>query len=224
VTVLRAKAPFMRELVDLIRRAIDEEPSSVLTEGRLIKRGFDPELDRLHGLKSDARGVLEAYLQEERAATGISSLKLRYNRIIGHFFEVTKSNLPHVPGHFIRRQSLVGGERYTTERLADLESSINDAAERIVEIERTLFLQVRERVRARSADILAVGGALSELDVSQSLAFAATAHGYTRPALRDDRVLRIRDGRHPVVEAHLAGGRSCPTAWSSPTGAPTSWC
>jgi DNA mismatch repair protein MutS len=220
VSVLRAHAPVMRELVDLIARAIDEEPSSVLTEGGLIKRGFDAELDRLHGLKNDARGVLEAYLQEERAATGIASLKLRYNRIIGHFFEVTKSNLPLVPGHFIRRQSLVGGERYTTERLADLESAINDAAERIVEIERTLFLQVRDRVRARTAAILAVGEALSELDVSQSLAFASTAHGYTRPVLRDDRVLRIRDGRHPVVEAHLAGGAFVPNSVELADGGP----
>jgi DNA mismatch repair protein MutS len=220
VAILRAKAPLMRELVDLIARAIDEEPSSVLTEGRLIKRGFDPELDRLHGLQSDARGVLEAYLQEERAATGIASLKLRYNRIIGHFFEVTKSNLPLVPGHFIRRQSLVGGERYTTERLADLESAINDAAERIVEIERTLFLQVRDRVRARTTDILAVGGALAELDVSQSLAFAATAHGYTRPVLLDDRKMCIRDGRHPVVEAHLAGGAFVPNSVELADGGP----
>lgn len=212
VAVLRERAPQLRELADLIGRAIDEEPSSVLTEGKLIKRGFDAELDRLHELRRDARGVLESYLQEERAATGIASLKLRYNRIIGHFFEVTKSNLPLVPQRFIRRQSLVGGERFTTERLADLESAINDAAERIVEIERTLFLQVRDRVRAHTADLLAAGAALSELDVSQSLAFAATAHGYTRPVLRDDRRLRIRDGRHPVVEAHLAGGAFVPNS------------
>jgi DNA mismatch repair protein MutS len=220
VAILRARTPLVRELVDLIARAIDEEPSSVLTEGKLIKRGFDAELDRLHGLRGDARGVLEAYLQEERAATGIASLKLRYNRIIGHFFEVTKSNLPLVPGHFIRRQSLVGGERYTTERLADLESAINDAAERIVEIERTLFLQVRDRVRARTADILAIGGALAELDVSQSLAFAATAHGYTRPVLLDDRRMCIRDGRHPVVEAHLAGGAFVPNSVELADGGP----
>jgi DNA mismatch repair protein MutS len=220
VSVLRAHAPAMRDLVDLIGRAIDEEPSSVLTEGGLIKRGFDAELDRLHGLKNDARGVLEAYLQEERAATGIGTLKLRYNRIIGHFFEVTKSNIPLVPGHFIRRQSLVGGERYTTERLSDLESAINDAAERIVEIERTLFLQVRDRVRAETVWILAVGEALSELDVSQSLAFAATAHGYTRPVLRDDRALRIKDGRHPVVEAHLAGGAFVPNSVELADGGP----
>lgn len=219
-TVLRAHAETMRGMVDLIERAIDEEPSSVLTEGGLIKRGYDAELDRLHALKSDARGVLEAYLQEERAATGIANLKLRYNRIIGHYFEVTKSNLPLVPAHFIRRQSLVGGERYTTERLADLESAINDAAERIVEIERALFLQVRERVRERTAALLAVGEALSELDVSQSLAFAATVHGYTRPRLRDDRLLRLRDGRHPVVEAHLAGGAFVPNSIELADGGP----
>jgi DNA mismatch repair protein MutS len=218
--VLHAQAAMMRELVDLIGRAIDEEPSSVLTEGGLIKRGYDAALDQLHALKNDARGVLEAYLQEERAATGIANLKLRYNRIIGHYFEVTKSNLHLVPARFIRRQSLVGGERYTTERLADLESAINDAAERIVEIERTLFLKVRDRVRGRTPELLAVGEALSELDVSQSLAFAATMHGYTRPRLRDDRLLRIRDGRHPVVEAHLAGGAFVPNSVELADGGP----
>jgi DNA mismatch repair protein MutS len=212
VAVIRTHAAELEEIVELVGRAIDEEPSPVLSEGGLIKRGFDAELDRLHALKDDARGVLEAYLREERAETGISTLKLRYNRIIGHFFEVTKSNLTLVPSHFIRRQSLVGGERYTTERLADLESGINDAAERIVEVERTLFLQVRDRVRQASAAILAVGEAMGELDVSQSLAFAATAHGYTRPRLLDERVLRIRDGRHPVVEAHLAGGTFVPNS------------
>lgn len=220
VAVVRAHAEDLGGIVDLVGRAIDEEPSPVLSEGGLIKRGFDAELDRLHGLKDDARGVLETYLREERAETGIATLKLRYNRIIGHFFEVTKSNLPLVPSHFIRRQSLVGGERYTTERLADLESEINDAAERIVEIEHTLFLRVRDQVRRASAAILAVGEALGELDVSQSLAFAATAHGYTRPRLLDERVLRIRDGRHPVVEAHLAGGTFVPNSVELADGGP----
>ena len=132
----------MREIADLLARAITEEPAIVLTEGNLIRGGFDAELDRLQALKDNARDVLESYLAEERRETGISSLKLRYNRIIGYYFEVTKSNLSLVPSRFIRRQSLVGGERFTTETLADMESGMNDASERIVEIEQNLFLAV----------------------------------------------------------------------------------
>jgi DNA mismatch repair protein MutS len=202
----------IKDLTGLLSRAICEEPAIVLNEGNLIRRGFDPELDRLHALKGNAREILEKYLQEERAGTGIGSLKLRYNRIIGYSFEVTKSNLAHVPSHFIRRQSLVGGERFTTDRLADLESQINDASERAVEIERTLFLEVRGKVKEGVPWLLELCESVSELDVFQSLAFAATVHGYTRPVLVDDATLAIRDGRHPVVEAHLPGGGFVPNS------------
>lgn len=209
---LRAVDEPMGATIDLLERAIDEEPSMLLTEGGLIRRGYDPELDRLHGLKDDARGVLEAYLREERDATGIGSLKLRYNRVIGYYFEVTKSNLSHVPAHFIRRQSLVGGERYTTERLAGLESEINDASERIVEIEKNLFLEVRARVKEGVAWMLGLCAAVAEMDVHQSFAFAATMHGYVKPRLVEAPRLSIREGRHPVVEAHLPGGAFVPNS------------
>jgi DNA mismatch repair protein MutS len=213
---LAAHAARMLDLAGLLERAICDEPSILLTEGSLIRRGFDPELDRLHGLKENARGILDAYLGEEREKTGIPSLKLRYNKIIGYFFEVTKSNLRNVPQHFIRRQSLVGGERYTTDRLADLESEINDASERIVLIERALFLQVRATVKAAVPWLGAVCDAASELDVLQALAFAATVHGYVRPTVTDGVELDIKDGRHPVVEAHLPGGAFVPNSLDCP--------
>ena len=209
---IRDRSAVISALAELLARAIDEEPAIVLTEGNLIRRGFDSELDRLHGLKDNAREILEQYLAEERQKTGIASLKLRYNKIIGYYFEVTKSNLPLVPPHFVRRQSLIGGERYTTDRLADLESGINDASEKIVEIERALFLEVRARVKAELPCLLALCEAVSELDVSQALAFAATVHGYTRPRISEDTRLFIRDGRHPVVEAHLPGGAFVPNS------------
>jgi DNA mismatch repair protein MutS len=209
---IRSRAAAIQEISGLLARAIAEEPSTLLTEGNLIRRGYDADLDRLHEVKDNARGILEGYLQEEREASGIASLKLRYNRIIGYFFEVTKSNLPNVPAYFIRRQSMVGGERYSTERLADLESQINDATERIVEVERALFLEVRARVKDAVPWLLAVSDAISELDVLQSFAFAATVHGYTRPHVSDSVELSIRDGRHPVVEAHLPGGAFVPNS------------
>ena len=206
----------MSSLVDLLDRSISDEPSILLTEGNLIRRGYDAELDRLNSLKENARDILEKYLAEERERTGIGSLKLRYNRIIGYYFEVTKSNLHLVPQGFIRRQSLVGGERFTTDRLADLESEINEASERIVEIERRLFLEIRARVKEAVPWLLAVCAAMSELDVFQAFAFAATVHGYSRPSVGGNTELSIRDGRHPVVEAHLPGGAFIPNSLECP--------
>ena len=206
----------MAALTDLLGRSLCDDPSILLTEGNLIRRGYNEELDRLHALSENARGVLDAYLAEEREKTGIASLKLRFNRIIGYSFEVTKSNLAHVPSHFIRRQSLVGGERYTTDRLADIESEINDAAERTIEMERTLFLAVRDTVKAAVPWLLSICDAVSTLDVSQALAFAATVHGYVRPEIGDGTELSITDGRHPVVEAHLPGGAFVPNSLACP--------
>jgi DNA mismatch repair protein MutS len=143
-------------------------------------------------------------------------LKLRFNRIIGYYFEVSKSNLRLVPPDFIRRQSLVGGERFTTDRLADIESEINDASERIIEIERSLFLEVRARVKEAVPWLMAVCAAIAELDVFQSFAFAATVRGYVRPQVTGGTELSIRDGRHPVVEAHLAGGAFIPNSLECP--------
>ena len=107
-----------------------DEPSTLLTEGGLIREGCDQELDRLRSLKAGSREVLEAYIEEEKERTRISTLRVRFNRIIGYYLEVSKGKLDSVPAHFIRRQSLVAGERYTTARLSELESEINGATER----------------------------------------------------------------------------------------------
>jgi DNA mismatch repair protein MutS len=209
---LEARQEAMRGLEDLLGRAIQEEPSILLTEGNLIKPGFDPEVDRLREMKENARRVLRGYLEEERARSGIANLKLKYNRIIGYFLEVTKANTGLVPSHFIRRQTLVGGERYTTERLADLESDINNASERMVELERERFLGVRRSVQAELPLLLDLSELFSDLDVLQSFAFASTVHGYVRPQVTRDRLIRIEEGRHPVVEAHLPGGAFVPNS------------
>ena len=144
----------LEELVDLLERAILEEPAIQINEGNLIKPGYDVELDRMRDVKENARKLLKAYLDEERGKTGIPSLKLKYNRIIGYFLEVSKSNLKSVPPYFIRRQTLVGGERFSTEELSDLESEIHNASEQIVELERKHFLAVRASVREHLDRIL----------------------------------------------------------------------
>lgn len=200
----------LRSVSDLIGRAIQDEPSVLLTEGNLIRPGFDAELDSLRDLRDSSRSVLESYLEEERAATGIQNLRIRYNRILGYYLEVTKGALSQVPGHFIRRQSLSTGERYTTDRLADLESRINGAQEKIVELERERFLEVRAAVRGSVPLLLEAARACARVDCLASFAYTATARGYTRPEVDDSGVLRISEGRHPVVEAHMAGGDFVP--------------
>jgi DNA mismatch repair protein MutS len=153
---------------------------------------------------------LEEYLEEEKLLTGIPSLKIRYNRLIGYFFEVTKAHLDKIPKHFIRRQGVVGGERFSTERLAALESDINGASDRIIELERTLFLEIREKAKLVLGELAAVARRAAELDAAQSLARAASVRGWVRPVVDDSNALEIYEGRHPVVEAHLARGEYIP--------------
>jgi DNA mismatch repair protein MutS len=200
----------LMEIRDLLEQSIAEDPSTLLTEGNLIRPGYSPELDELRSLRDNGRQLLEAYLEEERLVTGISTLKIRYNRIIGYYFEVTKVHLSKVPPHFIRRQGIAGGERFTTDRLAALESEINGASDRIVELEKQLFLEIREKAKARIRELAAAARRIAELDLAQSLARAATVRGWVRPQVDESRRLEIRDGRHPVVEAHLGSGEYIP--------------
>jgi DNA mismatch repair protein MutS len=198
----------------LVEAAIKDEPSILLTEGNLIREGYSSELDRLRSLESGAHDVLDSYIEEEKEATRIPTLRVRFNKIIGYYLEVSKGKLDAVPPHFIRRQSLVAGERYTTARLTELESEINGATERIVELERRLFLDVREKVKEAVPAMLLLGRTWAARDCLASFAWAATVRGYSRPRLVDEPVLRITEGRHPVVEAHLPGGAFVPNGIS----------
>jgi len=195
---------------ELLDKSICEEPSILLNEGKLIKESFSEELDSLRSVRDNSRQILEEYLEEEKQKTGISSLKIRYNRLIGYFFEVTKNHLEKVPKHFIRRQGIAGGERYSTDRLASLESEINGASDKVIELERKLFLEIRSKVKEKLSLLAASSRRLGELDVSQSLAKAASIRGWIRPELDDSGSMEIKAGRHPVVEAHLGRGDYIP--------------
>ncbi len=194
----------------VIERAVKEDPSVLLAEGNLIREGYDAELDRLRALKKDSTKVLEEYLEEERRQSGIQSLRIRYNKIIGFYLEVTKGKLDAVPPHFIRRQSLVTGERYTTDRLAEIESEINGATEKIIELEKRRFLEVRESLKAFIGPMEQLASLIAVIDCLASLAQAATEGAYCRPELADEALLSIRQGRHPVVEACLPPGAFVP--------------
>ncbi|MDR0539134.1 MAG: DNA mismatch repair protein MutS [Spirochaetaceae bacterium] len=197
-------------LKDNLEKALADEPSILLNEGKLIRRGYNAELDHLHELRENGRGLLEKYLVEEREATGISALKIHYNRLIGYFFEVTKAHLAKVPRRFIRRQGTAIGERFTTDKLSALESDINGACDKIIELERKLFLELRGNAKELLPELFDAAAALAELDVAQSTAQAATRHLWIKPQLNNSLALNIREGRHPVVETHIPGGEFIP--------------
>jgi DNA mismatch repair protein MutS len=199
-----------REAVELVKRAIREDPSVLLTEGNMMRDGFSAELDRLRDLKRGSTKVLESYLEEEKAASGIQNLRIRYNRIIGYYLEVSKGKIDAVPGHFIRRQSLVAGERYTTDRLADLESEINGATEKIIDLEKELFLSLRETLKNYLEPMERLARRIAGIDCVASFSQAATEGGYSRPEICEEPILSIRQGRHPVVETCLPPGGFVP--------------
>jgi len=197
-------------ITELLENSLMEEPSVLLNEGNLIKTGFNSDLDSLRAMKDNSRQILEEYLEEEKLQTGITSLKIRYNRLIGYFFEVTKTNLERVPKHFIRRQGIAGGERYSTDRLAALESEINGASDKIIDLEKKIFLDIRGEVKKELLSLSAAARRLAEIDTAQSLAKASSVRGWTRPVLNESGALEIIEGRHPVVEAHLNRGDYIP--------------
>ena len=200
----------LSELRDLLERGICADPSILLNEGNLIRDGYSVDLDQLRKLKDSGRQLLEDYLEEEKRLSGINSLKIRYNRLIGYFFEVSKNNLSRVPAHFIRRQGIVAGERYTTDHLAALESDINGASEKITELERKLFIEIREKAKEHLTEIADTARWIAEIDAAQSLAKAASIHGWVRPVLDNSTGLYIYEGRHPVVESYLNSGEFIP--------------
>lgn len=201
-------------VVDFIAKAICDEPATSPGDGNIIRDAWNADLDRLRAIKKDAHGVLEAYLLEEREKSGLPSIKLRYNRILGYYLELSKTASQGAPAHFVRRQSISTAERYTTERLADLESDINSASERIVELESTLFSAVLDKLKPNVDLLFKIASKIAEIDCSASLAWAATLRGYVRPIVDNSSILEVKAGRHPVVEAYLPNSSFVPNSLS----------
>jgi DNA mismatch repair protein MutS len=199
-------------IIQLIGQSIKDDPSVLLTEGNLIKTGWSAELDHIHELKTNFTGILDSYLEEEKVKTGIQNLKIRYNRMIGYYIEVTRGNLASVPAHFIRRRSLVNGDRFSTERLEELERELTNADQRIIEKERILFIDIRNRLKQSISAMLDISSELGMLDVLQSFAWTARQWGWVRPTVDDSRAMVIEEGRHPVVENYLPSGEFVPNS------------
>jgi DNA mismatch repair protein MutS len=199
-------------ILKLIGQSIKDDPSVQLAEGNLIKTGWSAELDQIHELKTNFQGVLDAYLEEEKIKTGIQNLKIRYNRMIGYYIEVTKGHLASVPEHFIRRRSMVNGDRFSTDRLEALERDLTNADQRIIEKERSLFIDVRNTLKQWIPAMLEIASELGTLDVLQSFAWTARHHGWVRPQVDNSQSLVIEEGRHPVVENYLPSGEFVPNS------------
>jgi len=203
ISWLKAELKPRQDVVDLISEAIGERPSPNLGEGDVIRRGFSEELDSLRLASKNAKQYLADLESQEREKTGIKSLKVGFNRVFGYYIEVSKSNLPQVPQHYIRKQTLVGGERFFTPELKEYESLILNAQDRIAELEADIFRRVCRQVATASERILAVADALANADVFSSLAEVAVRYSYVRPELTTDNEIAITQGRHPIVERSL---------------------
>lgn len=195
------------QVAALIQKAIADEPPAGLREGGLIRDGYSAELDALRAGASEGRTFIANLESEERGRTGISSLKVGYNAVFGYYIEVTKANLAKVPADYIRKQTTAAGERYITPSLKEYEAKVLGADEKAVELEYNLFMDVRERVGESSSVLLAVAKAVAALDVLCGFAETAVRSHYTRPVVNDGETIRIKAGRHPVVEK-IQGGVS----------------
>ncbi|MBS5634007.1 MAG: DNA mismatch repair protein MutS [Clostridiales bacterium] len=197
----------LTDIADRIGRAIVDDPPITLKDGFVIRDGYSAELDEVRSLVTGSREYLAGIESRERERTGIKNLRIGYNKVFGYYIEVTKSNLELVPADYIRKQTLSTGERYITEELKDLEGRILTASEKMLTMESELFRELREFISGHLFRIQRTAGAVARLDVFASFAESAMQNGYVRPMVDLSGVIRIEDGRHPVVEQLLDGGQ-----------------
>lgn len=190
----------LTDLSDLIDRAIVEDPPIVVREGGIIRDGFDENADRLRNAKTEGKSWLAELEQSEREKTGIKGLKIKFNKVFGYYFEVTNSFKDMVPDYFIRKQTLANAERYTTDRLKELEEVIMGAEDKLYSLEYELFCQVRDMIGAEVKRIQQTARAVALVDVLTSLSVVAMRNNYAKPKINEKGSIRIKNGRHPVVE------------------------
>ena len=190
----------LEDISGLIDRTIDEEPPISVREGGIIKSGFDEDIDRFRHAKTEGKSWLAELEQTEKERTGIKNLKVGYNKVFGYYFEVTNSFKELVPPEWIRKQTLTGGERYMTPKLKELEDTILNAEDKLYALEYDMFCKIRETIADNIARIQKSAKAIAALDVFASLSYVAERNGYVRPQLNEKGTIKIKNGRHPVVE------------------------
>lgn len=201
----------MEDLVELIGQAISEEAPVLITEGNIIKDGFDEQLDKYRKAMRNGKQWIAELEAKEREKTGIKNLKVGYNRVFGYYIEITKANLANLEeGTYERKQTLANAERFITPELKELEKLILEAEEQSVDLEYELFLDVRKNIKKAIDRLQHLAKTISKTDVLQSFAAISERYQYVRPELSDDKELNITEGRHPVVEKVLGSQEYIP--------------
>ncbi|WP_207644298.1 DNA mismatch repair protein MutS [Desulfolucanica intricata] len=200
----------LTDLCDLLERAILENPPISVREGGIIKDGFSSEVDQLRTASRDGKSWVAGLEARERERTGIKSLKVGYNKVFGYYLEVTKTNLHLVPDEYIRKQTLANAERYITPELKEYENLILGAQDKLNQLEYQLFVDIRNMVAEKIPSIQKTAHAVSQADVLLAFAETALENKYCRPIVREDGLIKIKDGRHPVVERVLESGEFVP--------------
>lgn len=200
----------LEDIYELIRSAINDDPPMQVREGGIIRDGFDPDIDMLRNAKTEGKNWLAALEAEDREKTGIKNLKVKYNKVFGYYFEVTNSFLNLVPDYYIRKQTLVGAERYTTPKLKELEDTILNAEDKLFTLEYDKFCEIRDYIFEQLDRVQRTAKAIAHLDAFCSLAIVAERNHYVRPKMTTDGVISIKDGRHPVVEQMISNDMFIP--------------
>ena len=190
----------LTDLAEMIESAIAEDPPMGLREGGLLKNGYNDEVDRLRQAKTQGKDWLTELECKEREATGIKNLRIKYNKVFGYYLEVTKSFLSQVPDTWTRKQTLVNAERFTTPELKEMEDTILGAEDRLYQLEYALFCELRDTLAGHIERVQKTASVVAQIDMLCSLAYVAEHENYCRPAIREDGGLRIKRGRHPVIE------------------------
>jgi DNA mismatch repair protein MutS len=200
----------MPVLAEKLANALQDDPPLALKEGGIFRDGYDADLDALRQASRDGKGWISHLQEREIAATGIKSLKVRYNSVFGYFIEITKSNLANVPAHYTRKQTTVGGERFITPELKEMEAKVLGADDRAHNLEYQLFQKLRDETLREIEPIQGTADAIAILDVLCALAETARLFRYCRPELNDSLRLVIKDGRHPVLDQNLVDEKFVP--------------
>ena len=200
----------LEDIYKIIDDAINEDPPIMLREGGILKEGYSAEADTLRSAGTEGKNWLATLEAEEREKTGIKGLKIKFNKVFGYYFEVTNSFKNMVPDYFERKQTLVGAERYTMPRLKELEGIILGADDKLNALEYEEFCRIRDTIGGEIARVQKTAHMIARLDVFCSLAEVAEKNGYIRPDINEKGILKIKDGRHPVVEKMIEGGLFVP--------------
>lgn len=202
--------PPLYELAETIKQAIVDDPPPTINEGGMIRTGYDAGLDELIQISRDGRHYLAQLEAKEREQTGISTLKVRYNKVFGYYIEVTKSNAAAVPAHYVRKQTLVNAERYITDELKTFETKVLGAQEQRAVLEYEIFSKIRAAVSDKNPQLLSAAAYVACLDCILSLAEVAVRNGYSRPEINTEGIIHIEEGRHPVIEKLIPAERFVP--------------